>query len=1236
MKNIKLLFTVVLVALTASVGWSQSLTTLFAANNGGSFGGAVYFDITVGPNAINITDLDVNTADGNGGAFSLDVYAVVGNSAGNETNGGFWGAPVTSGSGTAAGLNNPSNAALNTPVALNANTTYAIAIVMDASHGHDYTNGNGANQMHSNADLTINLGQASNVPFTGGIFSPRVWNGTVYYTVGGGPPPPPPGGCTPFTVAGPYCNPCNDPSGGSALACSLGPNSIIQGIDASGLPGPSFVNSIDFNQESFGTASTIDVHLFCAPAAGPVPYNANAANPPFYSETFAISPANDGTCVNLAFTTPPTIDASCGTMWIEIISPVVGRAVQTPPTCDGSAGSGVNSWLIGTACGISVPTTFAAIGFGNLDASYAATFEEVSCGGACDLVLVSVTGSAGVTCGNTGTIDIVATSSAPPIVYSIGGPVSETNGTGNFSGLPAGTYVISVVDQAGCATTDMVTLDPDITPPTITCPPNQTLTCFEGVPAPFYDINDWIAAGGTYTDNCPPNGVTIINVNDSNGGDNCPGNGLILTRTYTVSDEAGNAATCTQTFTYLESTQGPAITSILPTCYKFCASLANPEETDITYTTDCSFDGVVTITGPQVIGPENCPGTIYRYTYSVTDACGRVSPFGVNDRRDFIIGNDGPTIQCPATNLLLECGDPNNADYIAAHVALSTATSSCGLSVNITHFPTNFNNIACNTATTVTFTATDDCGRTATCTTIVNISDNTAPVITSTYVDGICNEAICGSNLNFWFNNWKNKVWAGLSATDACDSNVSITLSSPFNPNSDCPDGTAETTLTWVAHDNCGNTSGVSYSFYVIPADSPAPAGNISGILATEETETVENVAVTLDGNNSQELYQSAADGMYGFAGLALEQNYSVTPYLNEEPLNGVTSFDLVLISKHILQIQQLDSPYKMIAADINKTGSITTMDLLELRKMILHINETFPENTSWRFIEAAFIFPDANNPFATVFPEAVNINGLTGNEQHDFVAVKVGDVNASAVPNATAGADDRTIVGDLVFNVADQQLNAGETYEVAFKADNFDAIHGYQFSLNYNEAVLEFANVKAGNLTNLNESNFGLTLLEKGVITTSWTNQVAQSVARNAAIFHLTFTAKADALLSEVINISSQYTRAEAYDGNLDLMDVQIRFDEANVTNTFRLYQNTPNPFKATTLIGFELPAATSATLNIYDVSGKLLKTVEGDYEKGYNEVSIEKSDLQASGVIYYRLMTGEFEAIKKMMIVD
>ena len=93
---------------------------------------------------------------------------------------------------------------LSNPFVLNAGTLYGIAVVADPAISLFYTNGTGSNQNYSNADLALFLGSATNVPFTAPVFSPRVWNGTIYYTGGpcGGSPTPTAtptatGSCTP-------------------------------------------------------------------------------------------------------------------------------------------------------------------------------------------------------------------------------------------------------------------------------------------------------------------------------------------------------------------------------------------------------------------------------------------------------------------------------------------------------------------------------------------------------------------------------------------------------------------------------------------------------------------------------------------------------------------------------------------------------------------------------------------------------------------------------------------------------------------------------------------------------------------------------------------------------------------------------------------------------------------------------------------------------------------------------
>ena len=141
--------------------------------------------------------------------------------------------------------------------------------------------------------------------------------------------------------------------------------------------------------------------------------------------------------------------------------------------------------------------------------------------------------------------------------------------------------------------------------------------------------------------------------------------------------------------------------------------------------------------------------------------------------------------------------------------------------------------------------------------------------------------------------------------------------------------------------------------------------------------------------------------------------------------------------------IQALDSPYKLIAADVNNSGHISAFDMVELRKLILLIDSEFANNTSWRFVDGTYVFADPTNPFVSTFPETYNINGLSQNEIADFIGVKIGDVNGSAIPNQLVSSDTRDELEDLNFTLRDQKLFPGEEYVVDFKTKDFTMVLG-------------------------------------------------------------------------------------------------------------------------------------------------------------------------------------------------
>jgi hypothetical protein len=369
-------------------------------------------------------------------------------------------------------------------------------------------------------------------------------------------------------------------------------------------------------------------------------------------------------------------------------------------------------------------------------------------------------------------------------------------------------------------------------------------------------------------------------------------------------------------------------------------------------------------------------------------------------------------------------------------------------------------------------------------------------------------------------------------------------------------------------------------------------------------------------------MFMTNTSGEYGFERLQEGGDYTVTPLKDTDHRNGVSTFDVVLVQKHILG-QPLDSPYKVISADVNNSGSVTTLDIIQMRKLILNIDTEFANNTSWRFVDAAYTFPVDKNPLEMPFPEIVNINNLERGDNANFIAMKTGDVNNSAL------VAPRAKTGTLAIEAPNMELRAGNEYTIPFTADLQDIL-GYQFTLNIDKSKAKIVDLVYGAAT---AEHFGV-FPGEGVITTSF-NQ--EDLGEGTQLFGLVIKATADADLSEVLQINSRYTAAEAYSSTDAQLNVALSFTCSNTaTAAFRLDQNTPNPFQGETLIGFNLPQAGEATLLIQDVAGRTVKLIEGDFVRGYNQVKLKSSDLPSVGVFFYTLTAGDHTATKKLMIID
>ena len=840
---------------------------------------------------------------------------------------------------------------------------------------------------------------------------------------------------------------------------------------------------------------------------------------------------------------------------------------------------------------------------------------------------------------------------------------------------------LRVKDAAGNTNSCMVEVEvQDKLAPTVICPPNKTIACTDD----YTDLG--LTGEAIATDNCDEVTPTFIdNANISSCGEGT------VTRIWSVIDASGNSSSCVQFITIENSNpfnivdtecRTFPVNNVQPAVgphssqddvewpcdisLNTCGLGLSPDDLEANYPLDarpqvadaaCGSVGVTYEDQELLIQGDACLKLLRnwiiidwcQYDENNPSAGGRWEYVQIIE----VLNSQAPTVNCGNSDSYVQNFEDNcGSTYVNLFI---DANDDCTPQADLTYYfevengsgtviktgtINNASDAFNNGSYKITWTVSDGCGNQQVCEHSFEVVDAKKP--TPVCLNGLATVIMPSSGMV--------EIWAvdfeSGSSFDNCTphSALEFSFSSDINDKSKvftCADIANSSTIPveiWVT-DGAGNQD--FCLTYILIQDSngacpPGPTATVTptGTISTEEGEEVEDANVYLDGSNTAPII-TGANGVFNFGQMPITTgtNYLTRPEKNVNPLNGVTTFDLVLISKHILGIDLLGSPYKVIAADANNSGSVTTFDIVTLRRLILQIDQEFQgTQTSWRFVDGNHTFADPLSPFP--FPETIDIMALPQGAAADFVGVKIGDVNGSASPNQLLGTDTRNIDGNLIFNIENKEVKAGEEFTIEFTSKDFNDILGYQFTLGFDVTKVEFVD-QASSFESIDDANFGLNQLNEGLITTSWNNSKGVSLDENEVVFSLTFTASATTTLDQIFELNSRITEAEAY-SNENLLNVLLDFGSETSANRFELYQNTPNPFKDVTTIGFNLPQAATATLNIFDVDGKTLQSIEMDGVKGYNQVEVNLHSINAVGVLYYQVKTSNNTATQKMIILE
>ncbi|MBK7370922.1 MAG: T9SS type A sorting domain-containing protein [Saprospiraceae bacterium] len=202
--------------------------------------------------------------------------------------------------------------------------------------------------------------------------------------------------------------------------------------------------------------------------------------------------------------------------------------------------------------------------------------------------------------------------------------------------------------------------------------------------------------------------------------------------------------------------------------------------------------------------------------------------------------------------------------------------------------------------------------------------------------------------------------------------------------------------------------------------------------------------------------------------------NYTVSASKFDSYASGLSVMDIVLIKKHLLQIQLLPTPYQIIAADVNGDLTISVQDMVLIRDLILGFVPNFGKTPVWQFIPKDYKFKNPLNPLAENYPIAYSLPNLKSNKiTLDFIGIKTGDVSLDWTGQLTPSLESRAATY-FILALQDQNLMANTEYTLPVYTRQFNNISAFQFALNLNPDI-QLEQVMAPALPDFTVSNYSI-----------------------------------------------------------------------------------------------------------------------------------------------------------------
>jgi hypothetical protein len=810
--------------------------------------------------------------------------------------------------------------------------------------------------------------------------------------------------------------------------------------------------------------------------------------------------------------------------------------------------------------------------------------------------------------------------------------------------------ILKVTDCNGNFNTAMMNVEvQDKLAPTFSlCPKDATVNCGT-------DLSNLSGYGApVVVDDCTFN-LMYVETPDING---MCGKGKV-TRTWTATDKGGKSATCVQTINVVNNSPwNGAINIIWPQDYTVLAcngnnpldpnSLPTANSKPIFKNLNGCANPIFNFVDQTFSAGSNVCFKVFR-KWTVIDWC-QNDPNNPNSGGVWtytqtlnVVDNQVPVLTIPKDTVILATGKDCGTFKVKLPKATATDCSPNVTILNSFSGGAEVDAVFPYGVTTIKFTAQDGCGNMTVKEMKVTVKDGSkpSPVCFHGFTTTVMPTGTPGSGGEVWLN--ARLLDAG--STDNCTTKKKLKFSFSANPadtmrSFNCDSLGQRLLQLWVT-DESGNQD--YCSTYIIIQNNmgacttvgPTVMANLGGNVKTEETKDVQKVKMAINYNNTSNTF-TGIDGKFAFLNIPVGANYKVTPDKDTLPTNGISTYDVFLLNRHILGLQAITSPYKLIAADVDNNGKVTTADLVELRKLVLVVINKFSNNKSWRFVTKKHVFTNPTNPWSVPFPETAFVAFSGPQMNNDFVGMKIGDLNGNANTNNFSSANGRESNSNVNLQIQNTTFEKGDLVKVPITFNGNIDLAACQFTFAFDNKVLDFQGFEKGNMEGVDADMFNFKNLSDGQIAAAWFNPNEVNQFLNPTLCYFTFRAKTNGNLAKAINLNSTLTTSEYYNSEGKAFNLAFDFNQKDSEDSFELFQNQPNPYTQQTTIAFKLPEESNVKLSIFDASGKNIKVIEQLYSKGYQQITISKDDLNNhTGVLFYRLDAGKHSSVRKMIVL-